>query len=510
MKNRINRFLVLTMVFLALSCDKNFDEINTNTVDPTSDSVDPIFLLNNAIINTSFSNAQLIFDLGIVQQVISPNSGVLTGANYNQDNRDVTEDHWVKYYENVIKNTGDILGQLQAENAPDRPNLLNMTRLVQALTFMILTDEYGDIPYFEAGKGITEQIVLPTYDAQEAIYTDLIREVKEATAALSITARMENGEVLYSGDITKWKRFGYSLLLRLGMHLTEVAPALAEQTVQDAFAGGLMQSNDDNYVVRHDSNYTNNAGSTLNATEANNFYMVDTFVDYLSDTDDPRLGSLAIRYVGAASGPEQTQENGSTDPSVQIGMPLGYDNGTIAGVAESLGLASFYDFTQIDRFRVAKQTAPMFIVTYSQTQLLLAEAALRGWVSGTAADYYSAGVRAHMELMGEYDPASEIPTADIDAYLAANPFDAANAMEQINTQYWVSCFLNGPEAFANFRRTGYPDLTPNPYPAQDISGDFINRLTYPTSEIATNNENLSAAVARMGPDNLDTKVWWDE
>ncbi|PKA96553.1 SusD-like starch-binding protein associating with outer membrane [Flavobacteriaceae bacterium MAR_2009_75] len=510
MKKIYNRFLTLTFLFVVISCDKNFDEINTNTVDPTSDSVDPIFLLNNAIINTSFSNAQLIYDMGVVQQIISPNSGVLTGANYNQDNRDVTDDHWVKYYENVIKNTGDIIGQLQAEDAPDRPNLLHMTRLVQALTFMILTDEYGDIPYSEAGKGITEQIVLPIYDAQEAIYTDLIKEVKEATSGLSESAPAENGEVLYSGDIAKWKRFGNSLLLRLGMHLTEVNPALAEQTVTDAFNGGVMQSNDDNYVVRHDSNFTNNAGSLLNSTEANNFYMVDTFVDFLSDSNDPRLMSLALRFVGATSGPDQVIEAGSKDPADQVGMPMGFDNGTIGTVADNSGLASFYDFTQVDRFRIAKQTAPMYIVTHSQTQLLLAEATVRGWVTGNAEDYYNEGVSAHMQLMAEYDESVAIPSEDIQAYLTENPYDATNAMEQINTQYWVSCFLNGPEAFANFRRTGFPDIQSNPYPAQDISADFINRLTYPNSEVATNSENLDAAVSRMGADNLETEVWWDQ
>jgi hypothetical protein len=73
----------------------------------------------------------------------------------------------------------------------------------------------------------------------------------------------------------------------------------------------------------------------------------------------------------------------------------------------------------------------------------------------------------------------------------------------------VASFLNGPEAFANFRRSGYPVLTPNTYPAQDITGDFINRLIYPTDELATNSANLEEATARMGPDNLDTKVWWD-
>jgi hypothetical protein len=315
---------------------------------------------------------------------------------------------------------------------------------------------------------------------------------------------------MYSGDLEKWRIYGNSLLLRIGMRLTEVDLSLAEQTVQDAVAAGVMQSNDANFVVRHDSNYTNSAGSTLNGSEANNFYLVDTFVNYLQDTNDPRLGALAIRYVGAASGPEQTQEAGVKDPAVQVGMPMGHDNGSIPAVAANLGLASFYDFSQIDRFRVAKQATPMFILTYAQTQLLLAEAAVRGWVAGAPSDYYEEGVRAHMQLMAAYDESIAIPEATIDAYLNENPYDPGNALEQINTQYWVASFLNGPEAFANFRRSGYPVLTPNTYPAQDITGDFINRLIYPTDELATNSANLEEATARMGPDNLDTKVWWDQ
>src|SRR5680860_968090 len=147
MKNYIIKYILFAGMVLTFSCDKNFEEINTNNVDPTSASVDPVFLLNNAIINTSNSNAQLIYDMGIVQQVFSPNSGVLTGANYNQENREFAQQHWTKLYENVIKNTGDIKAQLSAEGAPDRPNLLNMTRLVEALAFMILSLIHGDVPY---------------------------------------------------------------------------------------------------------------------------------------------------------------------------------------------------------------------------------------------------------------------------------------------------------------------------------------------------------------------------
>jgi hypothetical protein len=293
------------------------------------------------------------------------------------------------------------------------------------------------------------------------------------------------------------------------MRLVNVDGALAQQTVQAAVAGGVLQSNDDNFVVRHDNNFTNPYGGLFNGTEANNFYLTANFVDFLFNTNDPRLTSMAIRYVGANSGPEQTLDRSSKDPADQIGMPMGHDNASIAGVASDMGLASFFDFTQLDRFTYGSQTAPMFLLTYAQTQLLLAEAATRGWVGGSAASFYEAGVRAHMEQLTNYGGIAAIPTADIDTYLANNPFDVANALEQINTQYWVVSLLNGPEAFANFRRSGFPTLAPNPFPGQDISGDFINRLTYPTSEIAVNKANLDAAVARMGPDNLDTKVWWD-
>jgi hypothetical protein len=508
MKNIYSLFSVSVLLFSMLGCENEFDEINTNKVDPTSESINPVFLLNNAIIGLSFpSFSNIIYEVGIVQQIISPNSGVIAGANFNQDNRTATVDQWNDYYENVIKHTGEILGQL-GEN-PERSNLLQMTRIIEAYAFMVLTDDYGDIPYFEAGKGFSDQIAFPKYDAQQDIYTDIIKELTEATAALSESAPAETGEVLYSGDLNKWRRLGNSLLLRAGMRLVNVDGALAQQTVQAAVAGGVLQSNDDNFVVRHDNNFTNPYGGLFNGTEANNFYLTANFVDFLFNTNDPRLTSMAIRYVGANSGPEQTLDRSSKDPADQIGMPMGHDNASIAGVASDMGLASFFDFTQLDRFTYGSQTAPMFLLTYAQTQLLLAEAATRGWVGGSAASFYEAGVRAHMEQLTNYGGIAAIPTADIDTYLANNPFDVANALEQINTQYWVVSLLNGPEAFANFRRSGFPTLAPNPFPGQDISGDFINRLTYPTSEIAVNKANLDAAVARMGPDNLDTKVWWD-
>lgn len=500
-------FLFCVLLTFHTSCDEGFDELNTSKTGAIS--IDPVFQLNNAIISTSFPGSTLIYDIGIVQQIISPNSGVLTGANYNQDNRGATEDLWQSYYRNVIRNTRDIISR--TEEVPERSNLMNMARILQAYAFMVLTDTYGDIPYTEGGNGYVDQVFFPVYEAQEAIYPKIIQELKDASAGLSASGKIESADILYGGNVDKWKKFANSILLRAGMRLSRVNPSQAQQIAGDAFSAGVITSNSDNAVMRHDNNYLNPLGNTLNSTEAANFYMTEPFVNYLKSTNDPRLSAIAVRYVGATSGPGQTTDVQSYDAADQIGMPMGHDNGSITVVAADLGLASFYDFTQVDRRRVADRDAPQYFVTASQTLFLLAEAKERGWITTTTttAEFYNLGVRAHMGQMASYDAASAIASQDIDDYLAANPFDPATALEQINTQYWVSSLMNGPEAWANFRRSGFPNLAPNPFPGKDITGDFIRRLTYPNSEISVNTDNVNVAISRMGTDDLDTRVWWD-
>jgi hypothetical protein len=513
MKKIFNYSLLVTLLLFAVSCDKGLSDLNKNTTSPTS--VDPTLLLNNAVINTSYPMKSLIFDVGIVQQMVTPNGGVLAGANFNQDSRDNGAGNpiWTVYYQNVIKYTHDVI--VRTREVPSRSNLYNMARIFQAYAFMILTDEYGDIPYTEGGAGYTDQILFPKYDAQQDIYSNIIQEFTGAAAALDPASTIESSDVLYAGDITKWKKFAYSLLLRAGMRLSKVDPAKAQATVQAAFTGGVITDNADNAYMRLDANYTWAIGNSLNGSEAANFYLTKPFVDQLKNTNDPRLPAIAIRYVGATSGNGQTVAVGSTDPSVQIGMPIGKDNGTVVAAASADGLASFYDYSQADRRRVTKVSSPVFFVTAAQTNLLLAEASFRGWItSGTAAQYFADGIKAHMDQMATYDAGSAISASARDNYIAANPLNPGTELEQINTQYWIASFLNGPEAFANFRRSDYPALTPNPYgqPTNpDVpNGTFIRRLTYPTSELSVNTENVNEAIARQGADKLSTRVWWDK
>ena len=511
MKKIIN-YCLLIILTAVLSCTKKLEEINVNRVSPTS--LDPILLLNNAIINASFPTRTVIYEMAIVQQIVTPNGGVLAGGNFNQDARDAsTASTWGAYYQNVIKYTHDAIAK--TKDVPARVNLYNMARIWQAYAFMVLTDTYGAIPYTEGGAGLTDQIFLPKYEQQQDIYPKLIQELTDASAALSSSGTVESADLLYAGNISKWKKFGYSLLLRAGMRLSKVDVAKAQSTVQAAVTGGVITDNADNAYLRHDANYLNPIGNMLNSTEAANFYLVKTFVDSLKNNNDPRLSAIAIRYKGATSGPAQTPAIGSTAPADQIGMPMGYDNGSIGARATTDGLASFYDYSQVDRRRMAKTTAPMFFVTAAQTQLLLAEARFRGWIStGTAAQYFADGIKAHMDQLATYDPGSAVPAAARDAYIAAHPLIIGRELEQINTQYWIASFLNGPETFANFRRSGYPALPPNPYGQPnnpDVpNGTFIRRITYPTSELSVNTENLNVAIAAMGADKLSTRVWWDK
>ncbi|MCP9768373.1 SusD/RagB family nutrient-binding outer membrane lipoprotein [Lacihabitans sp. LS3-19] len=505
MKKLIKYIFLVIGITTVSSCDDGFDELNTNKIAVTA--IDPIFMLNQALISTSYPTETAVFDMGVVQQIISPNSGVLTGANFNQENRAVFGQLWPQYFQNVIRNT-KIAIKLSSEQE-NRGNLVQMARIVQAHAFMVLSDRYGEIPYSEAGIGFLEGVVLPTYDTQEFIYKDIIKELTEASASLNASGKSESADILYKGDISKWKKLGYSLLLRAGMRLSQVDAAAAKSAVSAAFSGGVMASNDDNFAIVHDANYQNAIGGMLNSTEANNFFIPKPFIDQLKNTNDPRLAAIAVRYVGASSGPGQTEAVANRNADVQIGIPMGNDNSGAIAAAVKDGLSSFYAYSQIDRTRMAKNTAPMFFVTHAQTQLLIAEAISRGYLTGSAETYFSNGIKAHMDQMALFSAASAIESEKIQKYISDNPL-STNALEQIGIQYWIASLMNGPEAFANFRRTGFPKLVANPYPLKDIKGDFINRITYPNSEISVNSTNIQAAIGRQGADNLDTKVWWNK
>ncbi len=533
MKKIYNLCLLALSFTLITACDSGFDALNTSKTGAIT--LDPAFVLNNAVINSS-PTSSLIYEEAIVQQWFSSNTGVLEGGNFNKLVVNNTPANWTNYYQNVLKYTNDVITRTKSD--PTRGNLYQMARILQANAFLILTDTYGDIPYTEAAGGYTSQLFFPKYETQQSIYPKIIDELTQACAGFDAAVRIETADALYGGSITQWKRFGYSLLLRAGMRLSKADATKAQATVAAAFAGGVILANADNAIVKHDANFINGFGNTVNGGEAANFYLAEPFVKALrgiagnvgnTTSLDPRLAAIAIRYAGARSGADQLAVNISNAPADQYGMPIGSTDGSadVSGATLPAGGAygtpaaprtgSRFSYSQVDRNRMVKRTSPMFIVTAAQTNLLLAEAAVRTWVPGGNAQadtYFKNGIRAHMDQMVSYDAGSAVSAANRDAYVTAegtlNVSSAAASIGQIGYQYWVASFFHGPEAWANFRRTGAPALTANPFSGSAVPGSFISRLTYPPSETLVNTKNVTDAISTLGGDALGTKVWWNK
>lgn len=509
------RFFIFSSVLMLCfgSCTKNFETVNKNPVLATS--LDPAYLFSNAEFLTATST--LAYHIQIVQQAVNPFTGIVEGGNHNVINDVNTAPLFNNYYGGPVRLLISVIDQ--TKGTPARSNLYNMARIWKAFVFQVLVDTYGDVPYSQAGLAYLQNNNLPKYDDQKAIYDDLLKEVSEATKALDATKATEGGDLFYKGNIAQWKKLGNSLLLRLAMRYTKLDLNKAKQyaaIAADPANGGLMTSNSDNALVSFNTDYNHPNANNYQGTERANIYLGRPFVDYLKSTNDPRLPWIAVKYTNPSGATVAAAEPGDTTSAAQIGMPFGYKDATLPSEPLYPGkIGAAFKYSQLNRRTVAKITAPEFFITYSQTQLLLAEAAFRGFISGDPATFYAAGVRAHMNQLQQFDASAVIPTSLQDAYLAGNPYTTARALELINTQYWVSSFLNGAEAWANFRRSGYPALSRNNYPEQDpdvkASADgFIRRIVYPDREKSVNAANYSEAVSRIGGDKLTTRLFWDK
>lgn len=513
--------LALAITLLGTACDKDFVEINTNPYAVTSS--DPALLFAGAQ-RTHLGNWNS--EHTIVQHFVSPyNDGATIGVNFNQDIDLNNVPKWDQSYPTAIRSMIQALNLLG--NTTDRVNLKSMIRIWKVQTFMGVVDTYGDVPYFDAGKAVSSGVFFPAYDDDAVIYDDLYKELKEAIAALNPTGDYVPADLFYGANsnastktttaaeqVAKWRKLGNSLLLRLGMRYSKLNETKAESIVLEAVAGGVMTSNADNAYVKYD-------GSTYVHAENNNLrnfsqynYAAEPFVDQLKATNDPRAKYMIATYFNA--GQIANDPNPNTDLEDQYGVPIGITAGEITsdlvnyrGANPNGGLA----YSQINILAVASPAAPDFYVTYAQTSLLLAEAAKRGWIPGgdaTAQTHYENAIEADMQVYSLYPTVTPISATAIEDYIAEPGvvYNAANALELINTQYWIVNFRNGTEAFANFRRTELPDLSPNLY-NDNLNGGFVRRLTYPDREGSANNANFSAAGIAMGGDNLTSRVFWD-
>lgn len=414
-----------------------------------------------------------------------------------------------------------------------------IARIMRVYVMHRMTDLYGDIPYTQAGQ--PREYSYPVYDRQQDIYMDMLNQLNEAQAALkgAGTAPMSSHDVYYQGNTDKWAKFANSLMLRIAMRMTKVDPATAETWVKTAVNNGLFASNEDNAMLLHTNAVTTNDTSEPYAKiyaheDRGNFFVNKFFIDMLKETKDPRLSLIATVCEDPRISVQEGSnfQYGNTDPEVQQGFDDGFDDDKTSDwfIGNQPGYEAFKDqeyldsyrskYSTINRYTYSNPTSPTFICTYAQTQLLLAEAALRGWVSGSAQTYYENGVRAAMEQFAQFPNATALYnqylTADaVNQYLAENPFDAAKGYEQINTQYWINCFCDEYETFANWRRSGYPEMDPawdpaHPYTNSDTGGTIPRRFRYPSTESSVNMANYNEAVGRLNNgDRFTSRIWWD-
>lgn len=516
MKTIKQLILAVSILLFSAGCDQDFIEINTNPYAVTA--IDPALLFAGAQ-RTHLGTWEA--EHTIVQQFVNPyNQGATLGPNFNEDIDGVNNPKWDQSYPDHLRNLIQALTLL--DGTTNRVNLQSMIRIWKAQVFMGLVDLYGDVPYFDAGKAVSSGIFYPAYDDDEAIYDDLYNEIKESVAALNPAGDFVSADLFYgvnaenstsnaSAQVEKWKKLGNSLLLRLGMRYTKVNATKAQSIVGEAFAGGVMTSNADNAYVKYDGTLfvqaTNN--NLRNFSQFN--YAAEPFVDQLKSTNDPRGKFIFANFTDPAA--VANESNPDTELANQFGVPIGVSNQEIIDPTGPYrgARAGGLNYSQMNVWIVASPAAPDFYVTYAQTSLLLAEAAQRGWIGGSAQTFYENGIRADLDVYALYPGTTPVSESEKSSYLAEPgvAFNATDALELINTQYWIVNLRNGTEAFANFRRSGYPTLLPN-LSNNNLNGGFIRRLSYPDREASANSANYAAAIEKLGgEDNLTSRVFWD-
>lgn len=502
------------------SCDKGFEKTNRSVDFVSEPNLD--YLLPNIqltmIDNTYYTNGDFLAPLVMQVSNRKAYSSLILPGGYHGF-------HFEWMYENPLKTVVDLI--YRTKDDPSKVNYNGIGRILKVYLFHSLTDLYGDIPYFEGGMGYINRVFTPAYDPQEIIYADMFKELEEASASLDNTKLMPvKSDIVYKGDLGKWKRFSNSLMLRLGLRIMKADPVNGKKWIEKAYAGGVLSGTNENFVVKYLPNPS--TGGTTNPTSngqphifiryPDNYRLTSQFINTLKDHNDPRITAFAMR-----AGSRTDYVPGSKLPADQKGWPAFGDRMEDEPYS-SIPSADRIKYSVSNNKTFGKYDAPFIHLSYAQTQFQLAECVERGIIVGDAKNYYENGVRASMQQLAVYGAEGIISSLQISNYIIENPYnpsDLEEALEMINTQYWVETHYNWYETFANMRRSGYPKLyeklvrstrpsgDTGPYQPGNEGAVLPRRLTYQPAEVATN-PKLQDALKRQGPDLTTTRVWWDK
>ncbi len=543
--------VLAALALIAGSCSDSYME-DLNTDPSKANGIDP-----NAQLTTA--QLQTYGDLGMVEIYRNYHyafSQMLMGCwnttNYGgrptNDNNEMCR-IWTSLYPNAIKNLTDGIHNSEEEGLT---NVNAALRIYRVYMMSLITDVYGDAPFSEAGLGYIAEKFNPRYDTQEEIYGAFFNELTDACGALSLSGDKITGDVIYNGDVNKWKKLANSLRLRFAMRISDVDPDKAKQEFEEALMadGGVFTSATDDALIKYMevsfsfgqdtySDYRGNALSKLlfgNDPANNPSYLCSTFFNQMYNSGDPRTFIFArFYYDGLMSLTSPDNRIDLTEEILSKGIPMnprdpgayswepwptGYDSDIMKEIAENNPSVEI-SMTRETEPKLAnnflKSDNPGVVMTYAEVNFLMAEAALKGWaVAGSADSYYKTGVRASMDFLTDNYGCRKITDEEFSTFIANNGIGYTNEQRKaaINTQAWILHFTNPSEAWANVRRSGYPRLKS---PAEYGFGQFLTggqeipvRLCYPVLESSYNKTGYDEALDRMGGSNSwYIPMWWD-
>ncbi len=467
-------FSLLIIALLAVACNSQLDEINKNP--NATETPQPAYLLTSALkqgadlywgSESNFNSSLLFVQHWAKIQYAEPDR-------YDVSNSTFTS-LWNTGYSTLITDLNTIL------NFPDNQvssNYKGIALTLRSWVFLLLTDAYGSIPYQEAGLKIT-----PAYNTQKEVYTGLLADLTQAQSLLATANGSVSGDVVYSGNISKWKKLVNSLRLRIALRISDKEPDLAKQAAIAATgdAAGLLAGNSDTFQFVYASSPQQNPASAWFDTR-DDYRISKTMVDKLYELSDPRLPVYAQLPSDAS-----------------VGKYVGGANGLSNSDANSQGFAKT---SKPGTYFLAPQS-PAVIFSYSEVLFARAEAVARGYIPGDADQLYKSAITASFNQFGITD------VTVISNYLnqASVKYDATNYAKSIGIQKWIAFFGQGLDAFAEWRRLDYPVLTAGP--ATVLDGQIPSRFFYPGTEQSLNGVSYKAAISAQGKDLLTTKLWFD-
>ena len=498
---KISFVTAMCSLFFATSCTKNFEEINT---DPNNNpEALPQQLLPPALVSTMTYNMLRNRNFNNELMQVSVDMSDAEGKVFRYDYRANWADYLYNGLYSELSNFKDLY-KSASTTVNFNESYQGISLICQSWIYSILTDTYGDIPYFQSNLARDSAIFEPRFDKQQEIYFDIFQKLEQANTLLALNRGIvASSDPVYNGNISRWRKFGNSLYLRLLLRVSGKAEvtALVAAKIKDILetnAGSypVMTSIDESAILMwtgvgpYVSPFMTVREQDWRAPGIANF-----FIDNLVVWSDPRIdvptyGANNINRWGIA------QYQGA-----YAGIPSGYAPG-----ANPVKKSYFLSNTSASSLMNDPNTG--MIMTFAELRFIQAEAAIKGWISGSAETYYNEGALASIR---QWVPAFAVPittylaAADI-AWNNAAPFD--EKMEAIHLQKYYALFLTDLQQWFEYRRTGHPTLPTGA--GLRNNGVMPARMTYPVYVQSTNPTNYQLAVANQGPDVISTQVWWQK